>query len=274
MYCIFYGNPDPLWITFQNKQDAIHSSAGSAQHCITERDLKDTLLCLLLKTRFLLVVHTAPFTLRLACSWGEYLPISYNGHRLQWLSTHAHSGLLSTASQETAWWEQRGGIFMPLSKGLESLEMWRVLLSCHNGNNYQTHEACFWTKVRFIIQLMLGYSPQIPSISTTERLSVPLGPVPMQYLMALPLLEPACSLIWRRILMWARWNARNAERAISEWRLNYPGALIGGSLQSGYPKISWFIALSFLFPCVCACVSVCSRCQTDAVNNPDGQHWV
>lgn len=202
------------------------------------------------------MVYTASFTLQLVYSWSEYLPISYNGHQLRWLSTHTHSGLMNTGSQETAWWEQRGGIFMPLSKGLESLEMWRVLLSSHNGNNYQTQEACFWNKVRFIIQLMLGYSHQIPSISTTERLSMQLGPMPMQYLMVLALLEPACSLIWRRILMRARWNARNAERAVSEWRLNYPGALIGGSLQSGYPKISWFIVLSFYFPCVCVCASV------------------
>lgn len=107
-------------------------------------------------------------------------------HQLQWLNTHAHSGLMSTASLETAWWEQRGGIFMPLSKGLESLEMRRVLLSSHNGNNYQTEEACFWNKVCFIIQLMLGCSHQIPSVITAERLSVPLGPMPVQYLMLLP----------------------------------------------------------------------------------------
>lgn len=167
----------------------------------------------------------------------EYLStFQHDGHQLQWLSTHTHSGLMSTGSLETAWWEQRGGIFMPLSKGLESLEMQWVVLSSHNGNNYQTEEAPFWNKVCFTIQLTLGCSHQIPSVSTAERLSVQLGPMPMQYLMLLPLSEPAHSLTLRRILMQARWNARYAERAVSEWRLNYPGALIGGSLQSGHPR--------------------------------------
>lgn len=27
----------------------------------------------------------------------------HDGHRLQWLSTHAHSGLMSIGSPETAW---------------------------------------------------------------------------------------------------------------------------------------------------------------------------
>lgn len=43
-------------------------------------------------------------------------------HQPQWLSTQSHSGLMSTISPETAWCEQRGGIFMPLIKGLKSLE--------------------------------------------------------------------------------------------------------------------------------------------------------
>lgn len=179
-------------------------------------------------------------------------------HQLQRLSTtHTHSELMSADSRETAWWEQRGGIFMPSSKGLESLEMRRVLLSSHNGNNYQTEEACFWNKVRFIIQLMLGCSHQIPSVSATERLFVQLGPMPVQCLMALPLLEPACSLIWRRILMGARWNARYAERDVAEWRLNYPGAFIGGLLQSRVSQ-DFLIqsALIFFSLCVPVCVSV------------------
>lgn len=160
----------------------------------------------------------------------------HDGHQLQWLSAHTHSGLMSTDSRETAWWEQRGGIFMPLSKGLESLEMQWVVLSSHNGNNYQTEEARFWNKVCFTIQLTLGCSHQIPSVSTAERLSAQLSLMLVQYVMLLLLWEPAHSLAWRRILIQARWNACYAERAVSEWRLNYPGVLIGGSLQSGYPR--------------------------------------
>lgn len=128
----------------------------------------------------------------------------HDGHQPQWLSTQAHSGLMSTVSLETAWCEQRGGIFMPLIKGLESLEMQWVVLSSHNGNNYQTEEARFWNKVWFTIQLTLGCPHQIPSVSTAERLSVQLGPVPMQYLMLLPLSAPARLLTLRRILMQAR----------------------------------------------------------------------
>lgn len=50
----------------------------------------------------------------------------------------------------------------------------------------------FWNKVCLAIQLTLGCSHQIPSVSTAERLSVQLGQMPMQYLMLLPL-SGACS---------------------------------------------------------------------------------
>lgn len=226
----------------------------------------------------LLVVYTAAFhattaslflkrisALFRAEHFGAFQP---DGHQLQWLSTHAHSGLMSTGSLETAWCEQRGGIFMPLSKGLESLEMRWVVLSSHNGNNYQTEEAHFWNKVCLAVQLTLGCSHQIPSVSTAERLSEPLGPMPVQYLMLLPLPEPAHSPILRRISMQARWNARYAESAVSEWRLNYPGALIGGSLQPGYPRFPDSSLPHSLFP-VCLCTSVRAP-----VNKPDGQQWV
>lgn len=140
------------------------------------------------------------------------------------------------------------------ARAWKSLEMQWVVLSSHNGNNYQTEEARFWNKVCLTIQLTRGCSHQIPSVSTAERLSAQLGPMPEQYLMLLPLSEPAHSPTWRQISMRARWNARYAERAVSEWRLNYPGALIGGSLQSGVSRVSWFMARSLSFPCVFVCL--------------------
>lgn len=50
----------------------------------------------------------------------------------------------------------------------------------------------FWNKICLAIQLTLGCSHQIPSVSTAERLSMQLGQMPVQYLMLLPL-SGACS---------------------------------------------------------------------------------
>lgn len=84
------------------------------------------------------------------------------------------------------------------AKGLESLEMRRLLLSSHNGNNYQTEESRVSNGVCFIIQLMLGRSQRVLGVSTAERLSAQLGPAPAQCLMVLPRSEPARSPIRRR----------------------------------------------------------------------------
>lgn len=155
-----------------------------------------------------LVVYTASLFLKWVSSQfqAEYSgPFQHDGYRLQWLSTQAHSGLMSTVSLETAWCEQRGGIFMPLIKGLESLEMQWVVLSSHNGNNYQTEEARFWNKVWFTIQLTLGCPHQIPRVSMAERLSVQLGPVPNAISNAAATFSaPLVCLTLRRILMQAR----------------------------------------------------------------------
>lgn len=202
-----------------------------------------------------LVVYTATLFLKWASTQFQAKHIAafqHDGHQLQWLSRQAHSGLMNTVSQETAWCEQRGGIFMSLIKGLESLEMQWVVLSSHNGNNYQTKEAHFWNKVWFTIQLTLGCSHQIPSVSTAERLSAQLGPVPMQYLMLLPLSAPAHLLTLRQILMQARWNVCYAESCF--WiEIELPQSPYRRFITVRLPRVSWFIALSLLHVWACVC---------------------
>lgn len=191
-----------------------------------------------------LVVYTASLFLKCVSTQfqAEHIgTFQYDGHQPQWLSREAHSGLMNTVSQETAWCEQRGGIFMSLIKGLESLEMQRVVLSSHNGNNYQTKEARFWNKVWFAVQLTLGCSHQIPSVSTAERLSAQLGPVPMQCVMLLPLSAPAHVLTLRQILMQARWNVCYAESRF--WiETGLPQSPYRRFITVRLPNISCFIA--------------------------------
>lgn len=73
-----------------------------------------------------------------------------------------HLGLMSAGSLETAWREQRGGISVPLSRALKSLEMQWVVASTHNGNDYQTEEACFRDGFYVPLQITPGCSHHPP----------------------------------------------------------------------------------------------------------------
>lgn len=78
------------------------------------------------------------------------------------------------------------------ARGLESLEKQWVCCQVIMVTITKRRRHRFWNKVCLAIQLTLGCSHQIPSVSTAERLSVQLGQMPMQYLMLLPL-SGACS---------------------------------------------------------------------------------
>lgn len=157
---------------------------------------------------------------------------------------------MSTGSLETAWWEQRGGIFMPLSKGLESLEMQWVVLSSHNGNNYQTEEARFWNKVCCTIQLTLGCSHQIPSVSTAERLSAQLGPFPRAISNATATFRAQLFADMEKDLDASQMKCALCRESRFWMEIELPRSPYRGFITVRVSKISWFIALLLSFPCV------------------------